>query len=60
MNGVPSSWPISWIVTMLGWLSAEAERASASNRESRAGSRESSPERALSATSRPRRVSRAR
>ncbi len=32
MKGVPSSVPTSWMVTMLGWLSAEAERASWVNR----------------------------
>ncbi len=60
MKGVSASWPISWIVTIEGWFRAEADLASASKRESRWGSSESSPERALTATSRPRRVSRAR
>ena len=60
MKGVAAERPISWIVTMLGWFRAEAERASISKRDSRTGSRDISPESALSATSRPRRVSRAR
>ena len=45
MNGVAASRPISWIVTMFGWFSAEAERASVSKRESRSG---------IAATARPR------
>ena len=45
---------------MYGWLSAEAARASRSRRETRAGSRASATGSVLRATSRPRRVSRAR
>ena len=60
MKAVSPSRPISWIVTMLGWFSAEAARASCSNRASRSRSCASASGRTFSATSRPRRVSRAR
>ena len=42
MNEVPSAWPISKIVTMLGWFRAEAARASVSKRARRSASRASS------------------
>ncbi len=38
MKKVPSEGPNSWMVTMFGWLSDEAARASFSRRGSRAGS----------------------
>ncbi len=38
MNGVSPIVPTSWIVTMLGWFSADSVRASARNCSSRAGS----------------------
>src|SRR6188508_756702 len=48
------------MVTMCGWFSAEAARASLSSRATRSGSRASVWGSTLSATSRPRRQSRAR
>ncbi len=60
MYAISPSRPISWIVTMLGWFSAEAERASCSKRASRSRSVASDSGSTLSATSRPRRVSLAR
>ena len=56
-----SSWlPTSKSVQMLGWLSAETARASLANRARRAGSLDRCAGRTLMATTRSRRVSRAR
>ena len=38
MYGWPNAWPISWMVTMLGWFNADAARASWANRASRSAS----------------------
>ena len=57
MNDRPSCSPMSWMVQMFGWLSADAVRASRANRPKASGSRESSSETNLRATGRPRRVS---
>ena len=50
----------SWIVQMLGWFRAEAAVASSRNRSRRSASRAKFSGRSLTATIRPRRVSRAR
>ena len=60
MYETPPSDPMSWIVTMFGWFSAEADRASFSNRLSRSWSDASASGSTLIATSRASRVSRAR
>ncbi len=60
IHETPSVAPMSKTVTMLGWLSAEAERASFSKRLSRSSFAARSAGRTLIATSRPSRVSRAR
>ena len=57
MNDRSSCSPMSWMVQMFGWLSADAVRASRANRLKASGSRESSSETNLRATGRPRRVS---
>ncbi len=56
----PEVSPISWIVTMLGWLSEEAARASWLKRLNRLGSVANFSGRNLTATSRCRSWSRAR
>ena len=55
MYEIDSEDPMSWIVTTLGWLRAEAERASFSNRLKRTGSEAKASGRTLIATSRFRR-----
>ena len=60
MYETPRSDPMSWIVTMLGWLSEDADRASFSNRFRRSVSEASSAGRTLIATSRSNRASSAR
>src|SRR6266496_3902018 len=60
MKSFPSADSISWMVTMFGWLRAEAARASWTKRRRRLSSAIRSAGRTLIATSRPRRVSRAR
>jgi hypothetical protein len=60
MKSIPSADSISWIVTMCGWLSAEAAFASWTKRARRVGSESLSPGSTLIATSRPSLVSRAR
>jgi len=57
---VPASSPKSWRATMFEWLKAATARASRSKRFRRSGSRAKASGRTLTATSRPRRVSRAR
>ena len=57
MNGWPSCSPMSWIVQMFGWLSAEAARASRWNRSSACGSCASSSRQELQRDVRPSRVS---
>ena len=57
MNVVPLSSSISWIVTMFGWLRAEAARASWMKRRWRSGSAVASGGSILIATARPSRVS---
>ena len=57
MNDRPSCSPMSWIVQMFGWFSADAVCASRANRLNASGSRESSAETNLSATERRSRVS---
>ena len=59
MKSTPSAWPMSWIVTMFGWLSAEAAFASCTKRRLRSGSATFSAGRTLMATKRSRWVSRA-
>ena len=60
MYGRPEVSPISWIVTMLGWLSEEAARASCAKRPSRTASAAKRSGRNFTATSRCRSWSRAR
>jgi hypothetical protein len=60
MNGVDSTRPTSKIDTMFGWFRSEAVRASFSRRARRSGSPDRASGSNLIATSRPRRVSRAR
>lgn len=59
-NGVSSTTPSSWIAMMLGCDRAATARASVSNRWRMAGSAAMCGAMTLMATSRPRRVSRAR
>ena len=47
MYEVARSTPTSWMVTMLGWFSADAERASRSNRSIRSASAATSPRKHL-------------
>ena len=58
--GEDSARPTSKIVTMLGWLSADADRASSAKRASPSEFESSSLGRTFSATLRPSRVSSAR
>src|SRR5262249_52323653 len=57
MKYCPSCSPISWMVQILGWFSAEAERASRLNRSTACESLETSSAKNFSATGRPRLVS---
>ncbi len=59
MYGVSPSVPMSWIVMMLGWFKAEAERASPWKRERKPGSAANDSGSTLIAISRPSRPSRA-
>ena len=60
MKSASPSFSISWIVTMFGWLSEEAARASCTNLRLRPSSESRSAGSTLIATSRPSRGSRAR
>ncbi len=60
MKSMASADSISWMVTIFGWFRAEAARASWTKRRRRDSSVRRSAGRTLIATSRPRRVSRAR
>ena len=60
MKSAPSRDSISWMVTMLGWLSEDAARASWTKRRRRSSSARRSGGSILIATSRPSRGSRAR
>jgi hypothetical protein len=52
MKGIPEVSPISWIVTMLGWLREEAARASWEKRPMRVTSAANRSGRNFTATSR--------